>query len=179
MSGKAELRCEMLARRAEAERPGDMTGHLEAALSAHRGRRLAGYVAMRAEIDPAPLLARWDGPICLPVVEGGGRPLAFRSWAPGESLVPGAFGALVPEAGEAVEPEALIVPLVAFTAAGDRLGYGGGFYDRTLERLRGVGAVAAIGFAWAVQEVPDLPLEPTDQPLDAIATEVGLVGAAA
>ena len=172
---KGALRREMLARRAQAVRPGDMTGHLEAALGDHRGRPLAGYAAMRGEIDPLPLLARWDGPVCLPVVPGKGRPLVFRAWTPGAPLVPGAFGALVPEAGEEVEPEALIVPLVAFTGRGDRLGYGGGFYDRTLERLRRRAPVAAIGFAWAAQQVPALPLEPTDQPLDAVATEAGLV----
>ena len=145
-----------------------MTAPLEAALAPWRGRRLAGYVAMRAEIDPAPLLARWDGPVCLPVVAGKDRPLIFRSWHPGAPLVPGAFGALVPETGEAVEPEALVVPLVAFTDGGDRLGYGGGFYDRTLERLRALGPVHAVGFAWAAQRVEALPTEFTDQRLDAV-----------
>lgn len=168
---KGALRKEMLARRAEAVRPGDMTAPLERALAPWRGVRLAGYAAMRGEIDPMPLLKRWEGPLCLPVVEGKDRPLSFRSWVPGAALVPGAFGALVPEAGEAVEPEVLIVPLVAFTRDGDRLGYGGGFYDRTLERLRMRRPVHAIGFAWAAQEVGVLPLEPTDQRLDAVVTE--------
>ena len=168
---KAELRAAVLARRMAAARPGDVTGALERALAPWRGRRLAGYAAMRGEIDPMPLMERWDGPVCLPVVEGRDRPLSFRSWAPGEPLVSGAFGALVPERGEAVEPEVLIVPLLAFTAKGDRLGYGGGFYDRTLEGLRARGEVHAVGFAWAMQEVETLPLELTDQRLDAVLTE--------
>ena len=172
---KAAIRREMLARRTVMARPGDMTGHLEAALGPARGRTLAGYAAMRAEIDPMPLLARWEGPVCLPVVAGKGRPLLFRSWTPGAPLVPGAFGALVPEEGDEAEPDALVVPLVAFTSRGDRLGYGGGFYDRTLKRLRARAPVLAVGFAWSGQQAHALPLEPTDQPLDAVATEAGLV----
>ena len=171
LAEKALLRREMLARRAA--RDGDHTAALREALGPGRGRTLAGYAAMRGEIDPMPLLRGWDGPVCLPVVAGKGRPLVFRAWRPGAPLVPGAFGARVPEAGEEVVPDVLIVPLVAFTRAGDRLGYGGGFYDRTLEALRAWGAVTAIGFAWSSQEVDALPLEPTDQRLDAVVTERG------
>ena len=69
----------------------------------------------------------------------------------------------------------MIVPLLAFNRAGGRLGYGGGFYDRTLEKLRARRATLAIGFAFAGQEVDDLPLEPTDQPLDLIVTETGVI----
>jgi 5-formyltetrahydrofolate cyclo-ligase len=86
-------------------------------------------------------------------------------------MVAGPFGALIPEAGDDVVPEVLIVPLVAFDRAGNRLGYGGGFYDRTLEGLRAARPTFAIGFAYAAQEAEALPLEPTDQPLDAIVTE--------
>jgi len=67
------------------------------------------------------------------------------------------------------------VPLVAFSRQGGRLGYGGGFYDRTLEGLRAKRSTLAIGFAYAAQELPDLPLEPTDQPLDLIVTEQGVI----
>ena len=74
-----------------------------------------------------------------------------------------------------MEPEILIVPLVAFDRQGGRLGYGGGFYDRTLEGLRAKGPVLAIGFAYAAQETEALPLEPTDQPLDMIVTESGVL----
>ena len=86
-------------------------------------------------------------------------------------MVPGPFGARIPEVPEFFEPEILIVPLVAFDAQGGRLGYGGGFYDRTLEGLRARRATLAIGFAYAAQQAEGLPLEATDQVLDLIVTE--------
>ena len=81
----------------------------------------------------------------------------------------------MPETGAWLVPEVLIVPLVAFDRAGGRLGYGGGFYDRTLARLRAARPTLAVGFAYAAQEADRLPLEPTDQPLDAIVTERGVI----
>lgn len=87
----------------------------------------------------------------------------------------GAFGAKIPSDGDLISPEVLIVPLVAFSRAGGRLGYGGGFYDRTLQALRAKKPTLAIGFAYAAQEQNDLPLEPTDQPLDLIVTEQGVI----
>ena len=90
-------------------------------------------------------------------------------------MVPGEFGAKIPAEGAWMEPEILIVPLVAFNRRGGRLGYGGGFYDRTLEGLRAKRPTLAIGFAYAAQEDDDLPLEPTDQPLDLIVTENGVL----
>ena len=86
-------------------------------------------------------------------------------------MVDGPFGARVPAEGIEMIPEVVIVPLVAFDRFGGRLGYGGGFYDRTLEGLRSRGPVYAVGYAWAAQEVENVPLEPTDQPLDALVTE--------
>ena len=83
--------------------------------------------------------------------------------------------AAIPAAGDWITPEIVIVPLVAFSRTGGRLGYGGGFYDRTLEELRAVKPTLAIGFAFAAQELDDLPLEPTDQPLDLIVTEQGVI----
>ena len=78
-----------------------------------------------------------------------------------------------------IEPEILIVPLVAFDRAGGRLGYGGGFYDRTLELLRSRRPTRAIGFAYAAQEAEALPLEPTDQPLDMVVTEAEVIASVA
>jgi 5-formyltetrahydrofolate cyclo-ligase len=89
-------------------------------------------------------------------------------------MVPGEFGALIPADGAWLQPEVLIVPLVGFDARGYRLGYGGGFYDRTLEALRARGPVLAVGFAFAGQEMPSVPIEPTDQKLDVIVTESGV-----
>jgi len=138
---------------------------------------VAGYMAIRDEIDPAPVLAALAAggrALALPVVQGPGRPLAFRAWRPGAPLIPGAFGAPVPADGARVVPQVLIVPLLAFDRSGFRLGYGGGFYDRTLAGLRARGPVLAVGFAYAGQEADALPLEPTDAPLDAVATEAGV-----
>ena len=176
---KAEARRDAQAARrtAHAAGQGDACAHLLDALAPHLGRPVSGYWPIRTEIDPRPAMeaAASHGPVLLPVVEAPGRALAFRRWTPGAALVPGPFGTLVPEAGEAMEPRALIVPLLAFTARGDRLGYGGGFYDRTLAGLRARGPVAAIGFAFAAQEARALPLDPTDERLDLIVTEAGVV----
>lgn len=142
-------------------------------LAAQKGRILAGYMPMRSEIDPLPAMAAHQGPVCVPVIAGAGLPLRFREWTPGAAMAPGAFGAAIPAEGAWLEPEVLIVPLLAFDARGYRLGYGGGFYDRTLERLRARHRVLAVGFGFAAQEVPEVPTEPTDQRLDAILTESG------
>ena len=140
-----------------------------------QGRVLAGYMPMRTEIDPLAAMAAHQGPVCVPVIPGPGRPLRFREWSPGCPMVAGDFGALIPAEGAWLEPQVLIVPLLAFDRRGYRLGYGGGFYDRTLERLRSRGAMLALGFAFAAQEVAKVPTEPTDQRLDAIMTETGLI----
>jgi 5-formyltetrahydrofolate cyclo-ligase len=99
--------------------------------------------------------------LCVPVIEGDGRPLVFREWAPDAALVSGPFGVAVPESGEILTPEAVIAPLVAFDAALTRLGYGGGFYDRT---LAGLPDARAVGFAYAAQRsATPLPREATDR----------------
>ena len=120
-------------------------------------------------------MAAHGGVVGVPVIPGEARPLVFHRWHPDARMVAGAFGALVPEASQEVVPEVLIVPLLAFDRAGYRLGYGGGFYDRTLEGLRARGPVTAIGFAFAAQEVDRVPTEPTDQKLDLIVTERGVI----
>jgi len=141
-------------------------------LAGHRGRALAGYMPMRTEIDPLPAMAMHEGPVCVPVIMGAGRPLRFREWTPGCAMVAGEFGALIPADGAWIDPEVLIVPLLAFDARSYRLGYGGGFYDRTLESLRARGPRLAIGFAFAAQEVPEVPIDATDQRLDMMVTEI-------
>lgn len=143
-------------------------------LAAHAARPLAGYMAMRTEIDPAAAMAAHEGPVGVPVIQGPGLALKFREWSPGAVLVPGDFGAMIPAEGAWIEPEVVIVPLVAFDARGYRLGYGGGFYDRTLQALRARRPTLALGFAFAAQEVPEVPIEPTDQRLDAVITEQGV-----
>ncbi len=160
-------------RRAAHARGGDAAAQarLAAVLAPWAGRPLAGYLPIRTEIDPVPVMAAWSGPVGVPVIEGPGRPLRFRAWRPGCAMVPGPFGVLVPEAGDDVVPEVLVVPLVAFDRSGGRLGYGGGFYDRTLAALRARGPVHAVGYAYAAQEAEVLPVEATDVRLDAIVTE--------
>lgn len=156
---------------------GAAAGYLSEVLAGYRGVPLAGYMPMRTEIDPLPAMeeASAHGPVGVPVIIGDGQPLRFRLWEPDTAMVAGAFGALVPETGDWMTPEIVIVPLVAFDCHGGRLGYGGGFYDRTLEQLRAAKPTLAIGFAYAAQEADALPLEPTDQPLDLIVTDKGVV----
>jgi len=147
---------------------------LRVALKPYAGCVLSGFMPIRTEIDPLPVMADWDAPVGVPVVVGAGQALEFHRWTPGCGMVSGPFGAVVPRMAEIVVPEVLIVPLLAFDAAGNRLGYGGGFYDRTLEGLRALHPTVAIGYAYSAQEAQDLPLELTDQPLDAMVTERGV-----
>lgn len=151
--------------------------HLSEVLAGYRGVPLSGFLPIRTEIDPRPAMAEAaaHGPVGVPVIIAAGQPLEFSRWTPGCALRDGPFGARVPATDDFFEPEILIVPLVAFDRNGGRLGYGGGFYDRTLERLRARRATLAIGFAYGAQEATDLPLEPTDQPLDMIVTETGVI----
>jgi 5-formyltetrahydrofolate cyclo-ligase len=144
-------------------------------LAAHSGRALAGYMPMRTEIDPLPAMAAHQGPAGVPVIPGAAMPLKFREWTPGSAMQPGEFGALIPAEGAWLQPQVLIVPLLAYDARGYRLGYGGGFYDRTLAGLRAKGPTLAIGFAFAAQEVAEVPIDATDQKLDFMVTEKGVV----
>ena len=152
------------------------SGYLSEVLAGYRGVPLSGFMPIRTEIDPRPAMAEAaaHGPVGVPVIEAADHPLRFARWTPETPMVAGAFGAQIPASPDFFDPEIVIVPLLVFSRAGARLGYGGGFYDRTLERLRGKRATLAIGFAFAGQE-GDVPLEPTDQPLDLIVTETGVI----
>ncbi|MCF7699663.1 5-formyltetrahydrofolate cyclo-ligase [Loktanella sp. M215] len=175
---KAAARKAALARRAVAHAAGGaQAGYLSEVLAGYRGVPLAGYLPMRTEIDPLPAMAEAAayGPVGVPLIVAAGQPLVFRTWQPGGATMAGTFGTSLPVAGVEMVPQILIVPLVAFDARGGRLGYGGGFYDRTLDGLRKAGPVLAIGYAFAAQQAEVLPLEPTDQPLDMIVTETGIL----
>ncbi|WP_113911265.1 5-formyltetrahydrofolate cyclo-ligase [Roseovarius dicentrarchi] len=176
---KAAARKAAFARRKAAHdaRTGASAGYLSEVLAGYRGATVAGYMPIRTEIDPLPAMAEAaaHGPVCVPVIMGEGQALKFSRWTPGGAMKDGPFGARIPAADDFITPEILIVPLVAFDRAGGRLGYGGGFYDRTLEGLRAAGSALAIGFAYAAQEAENLPLEPTDQPLDMIVTERDII----
>ncbi len=141
----------------------------------YRMRALSGYMPMRTEIDPLPAMAAHHGPACVPVITGKGQALKFREWSPGCAMIAGEFGALIPAAGTWVEPEVLIVPLLAFDARGFRLGYGGGFYDRTLQALRAKRPTIAVGFAFSAQQIAQVPIDQYDQRLDVIVTENGVM----
>jgi len=153
------------------------TENLLAEIEPWMGSVVAGYMPIRTEIDPRPAMTVLSehNRICVPVIVAPGSPLEFYLWTPGCEMVEGPFGAHIPAEDISVFPTVLIVPLVGFDAGCNRLGYGGGYYDRTLEKLRAEVPVRAIGFAYAAQELPPLPLEPTDQPLDAIVTERGVL----
>ena len=176
---KAQARKAAFARRKAAHHAGlvGRAGLLSEVLAGYRGVPLAGYMPIRTEISPLPAMeeASAHGPVGVPVIQGEAQPLKFSRWSPDGPLRNGPFGAQVPEKDDYFDPEILIVPLVAFDRAGNRLGYGGGFYDRTLEGLRQRGGCLAIGFAYSAQEAAELPLEPTDQPLDMIVTEAEIL----
>ena len=139
---------------------------------------VSGYIAFREEADPGLLLAalaKRGHPVALPVLVGRGKALAFRRWHPGMALVAHSFGMLEPpETAASLVPDILLVPLLAFDARGHRLGYGGGYYDRTLQALRAEKTIEAIGLAYAGQEVALLPAGAHDERLDAVLTEEGL-----
>ncbi len=109
----------------------------------------------------------------MPVVVERDAPLVFAEWRAADEMVPGPMKVPQPASVRPMRPDVLIVPCVAFDPGGRRLGYGGGYYDRTLAALRTSGDVFAVGFAFAGQQMPGLPVEPFDQPLDAAVTEAG------
>lgn len=145
-----------------------------------RPERVSLFFPVRGEIDVLPLaekLAAAGVPLCLPVIVAKGEPLVFRDWKPGDPLEDRPFGLKEPPAGvEEVTPDLLFAPLAAFDRAGGRIGYGGGFYDRTLEKLRASGAALAVGVAFAAQEVDAVPVAGHDQRIDFVLTERGVVG---
>lgn len=140
---------------------------------------VAGYWAIGDEIDVRPLMRHLidRGHLCaLPVVTGPDRPLAFRAWTPDAEMEVGPLGTRHPAAGEDIVPDVLLLPLLAYDDDGYRLGWGGGYYDRTLEALRQTKpGVLAVGAAFAGQRLDRLPRGPYDQPLDWILTEKGLL----
>ena len=138
---------------------------------------VAGYFAIRDEIDPRPLMETFhceQARLALPCVTGPDRPLVFRSWSPGDELVRGAFAVSEPRpSAPEVRPSLVLVPLLAFDAAGRRLGYGAGFYDRTIDALAALGPVTTVGLAYEAQRLRRVPTAGHDAPLDWIVTEAG------
>lgn len=151
-------------------------GHLARELAGRKPGLLAFCWPIRMEFDARPLVTRllatgWRA--CMPVVAKTDAPLIFRPWTPGTTMTFDPFGIPVPQAGaESPPPELLLVPLVAFDLAGFRLGYGGGYFDRTLASL--VPRPEAWGVGFELARTADIDPQPHDIPLDVIATESGL-----
>jgi 5-formyltetrahydrofolate cyclo-ligase len=139
------------------------------------GSIVSGYSPIRSEIDPVPLMRALAGQgarLALPAVMARGKSLAFRAWTAGDRLILGPLGILEPSpAATELIPDIMLVPLAAFDRAGHRIGYGAGHYDYTLAHLRKVKPIAAVGIAFAVQEIKTVPALPHDVALDYVLTE--------
>lgn len=176
VAAKRAARTAALARRAGLD---PALGHalgarLLAEMAPPAGAVVAGFWPMGNEIDIRPLLASLHGrghAVLLPQTPARGNPLIFRHWHPGMAMVAERFGTSRPT-GAIATPDWLLVPLLAFDRAGRRLGYGGGYYDRTLAGLAGA---VAVGVGWAALEMAEVPAGPHDARLDAIATERGVL----
>jgi 5-formyltetrahydrofolate cyclo-ligase len=139
------------------------------------GAVVAGYAPIGSEFDPLPLLRRLadaGARLALPVIAGREQPLQFRSFSIGQALERGPLGIQQPTVASAeVVPEILLTPLAAFDRSGHRVGYGAGYYDRSIEALRGGGRTIAVGLAFAAQEIDAVPALPHDAMLDYVLTE--------
>ncbi len=140
---------------------------------------VSGFSPLKSEISPLPLLRRLadaGASLALPAVAGRGQPLVMRAWSFGAPLISGVWGIREPPA-DAPElfPDILIVPLLAFDRRGHRIGYGAGYYDMTIWRLRAMKPVTAIGIAFAAQEIAAVPATPRDARLDLVLTEHGAI----
>ena len=180
---KKALRAEAKQRRAAAfARHGGMAARGIAAhgldfLKLGEGATVSGFAAIGDEIDPGPLLLnlhREGFRLALPYMQGKGRPLILRAWAPGDELAETTWGIRepLPSAPE-VFPDVVLVPLLAFDAAGYRLGYGGGFYDRTLSLLRRKKPIVAVGLAYVEQQIDAVPHSDYDERVDWVLTPSG------
>ena len=177
---KAELRRQALACRdalpaAERAQAAETIAARAFPIAVAPGATVSGFMPMKSEINPLPLmrrLAEQGARFALPVVAGQGQPLIMRAWVFGAPLTAGVWGIREPEAtAPEVEPDILIVPLLAFDRAGHRIGYGAGYYDRTIAALRARRPVVAIGVAFGAQEIAAVPATPHDVPLDLVLTE--------
>lgn len=138
--------------------------------------KIAGYAPIGTEANIWPLLISLYEQglrVSLPVIKAPNQALTFRSWTPFSEMKKDRYGVAYPATGKSITPQLIFVPLLAFTANGERLGYGGGYYDRTLASLRQKNEVFACGVAYAGQEVESLPTDAHDAKLDGILTEDG------
>ena len=179
-ASKATLRREAMARRdalpPEARKAAaDTIAARKFPLAIAPGTIVSGFMPLKSEINPLPLLRKLadaGARLALPAVAGRGKALIMRAWQWGEPLAEGVWGIREPKPDAAeVEPDILLVPLLAFDRTGHRIGYGAGYYDMTIARLRARKPVTAVGIAYATQEVPAVPTTPRDARLDLVLTE--------
>ena len=177
---KAALRKSALARRDAL--PAGERQHAAAAIAERpfplpvpSGAIVSGFFPLKSEINPLLLmrkLADAGARLALPAVAGRGKPLVMRAYAFGQELNSGVWGIREPrDDAPEVDPDILIVPLAAFDRRGNRIGYGAGYYDMTINALRSRKPVAAVGIAYAAQEVPTVPVTERDAALDLVLTE--------
>lgn len=154
-----------------------IAANLEAAAADVAGQVVTAYWPIRGEPDlrrVVQYLVACGARMALPVVVGPGRPLIFRAWTPGAPLERGVWGLLTPPAdAEVVVPDTIIVPVVGFDPACHRLGYGGGFFDRTLAVLANRPRVVGVGYSQAM--IATIYPQPHDIPMNAIVTEDGFI----
>lgn len=175
-AAKAIARAEAIARRAGCDPAlgARLAGVVLAGLPPPQGAVVSGFWPIGDEIDIRPLLIALHARghrLCLPETGKPGNPLVFRRWQPGDRLIPGRFGTSHPDS-DTLTPDVLLVPLLAFDRTGHRLGYGAGYYDRTLAALPNA---FRLGCAYVAQEIPEVPAGPNDVRLHAIATERSLI----
>ncbi len=173
---KTRARLQAKQRRAEADTPLgaiQLMEHIPAAI--FKGRVIGGYWPLPGELDIRPLLSACYAQghvMALPCTPRKGKPLTFRAWTPTDDLKAGPYSTREPYSDQPeVTPDLVLMPLLAFTQYGERLGYGGGFYDRTLAALKTRTEVFACGIAYAAQEAATLPVDKYDYPLDGILTD--------
>jgi 5-formyltetrahydrofolate cyclo-ligase len=177
---KPQLRREALARR-DAIAPSERAAAAQALaarefpIDVRAGMVVCGFSPLRTEIDPVPLMRRLAGrgaQLALPVVLGRGMALVFRAYSFGDVLGSGVWGIREPLPGALeVIADIVLVPLVAFDRKGERIGYGAGYYDLTLAKWREKRPIVALGIAFAVQEIPAVPVTARDARLDLVLTE--------
>ncbi|MGB2318944.1 MAG: 5-formyltetrahydrofolate cyclo-ligase [Candidatus Puniceispirillum sp.] len=157
-----------------------LAAHVDALLERFGRGIYAAYLPIRSELSPLPLIARLADlsiQTAMPITPAPGNPLDFRLWATGDILDDGPYDTKQPAASAAVcQPDVILAPMLAFDSACWRLGYGGGFYDRSIGGLRQAGhKVVAIGIAFSGQQVEQVPTGSYDMALDAVLTPDGLL----
>jgi 5-formyltetrahydrofolate cyclo-ligase len=139
------------------------------------GTIVSGFMPLKSEINPLPLLRKLSdagAKLALPAIAGRGNPLTMRAYAFGDAFARGQWGIREPQPEQPeVFPDVLIVPLACFDRAGHRIGYGAGYFDKTIRALRARKPVTAVGIAFAAQETEHIPATVFDEPLDLVLTE--------